>query len=137
MCADTEVGYRIYFFKDKPVAFSYKSAIKNDENIEWISVKAYNKVKKYLQTFIPNEGINHNIIDLNKNFDGYRLQYYNQLNQYNKNNAIFENFKVIVLECVEKSYPEIVKIKFEDESETFCKIKDLLFEFNLIKKIIL
>jgi hypothetical protein len=77
-CTDTYVGTRFYYLDDVPVAVSYKPARKSDENIEFISIKAANKLKEYLLSFAVDKQ-EYDIIDnLDEEIDDYYSVHYNE-----------------------------------------------------------
>ncbi len=45
VCTDTTVGLRFYFLGDECVCASFQPGRKCDEQFEWVSQEAYNKVK--------------------------------------------------------------------------------------------
>ncbi|MFC1638014.1 hypothetical protein ACFL2R_01180 [Patescibacteria group bacterium] len=47
-CTDTHVGGRVYFLGDEPVAVSWQSGRKSDEEIKFLSVDSLNKVKDFM-----------------------------------------------------------------------------------------
>jgi hypothetical protein len=50
-CTDTWVGMRVFVFDREVVAFSMQTARKNDEEFEFVSKEAYDKVKDFIRSF--------------------------------------------------------------------------------------
>ena len=48
ICTDTRVGLKFYFFNDELVCLSFQEGRKCDEEFEWVSVEARNKVRAEL-----------------------------------------------------------------------------------------
>lgn len=81
-CTDTIVGYKMYFFDDKPVAFSYQKGRKWDEELSWFSENAANDVKAYLVTLLEakDDELNISLVDINKEIgDSYKIEFNAQL----------------------------------------------------------
>ena len=47
---DTLVGYRAYYFNDEPVAFSFQTGRKEDEEFFWVSFDAFEKVQQFAES---------------------------------------------------------------------------------------
>ncbi|HHT7008742.1 TPA: hypothetical protein ACTZ3A_001281 [Bacillus cereus] len=54
-CTDSYVGYIMYFFDNKPMAFSSQLGRKCDESFHWFSLEIAEKVKEYLISLIVEE----------------------------------------------------------------------------------
>lgn len=53
-CTDSAVGTRVYFLDDQPVALSFQSGRKSDENIYFTSKETAVKVREFLLSCIEN-----------------------------------------------------------------------------------
>jgi len=136
-CTDSCVGYKVYFFDDKPVAFSSQTGRKMTECIEWLSTEAYLEVKKYIITFI-NDDDDVFLADLDEEIgETYKIEFNGQLFDYHKDIPLYDREHVKIIELQkDKNYfgtEQQVKIKFETEEEIWVKITDLDFPYNLIK----
>lgn len=49
---DSYIGYRVYYFDNEPVCFSNQRGRKCNEDFEWVSESAYNKVYSWFTTLI-------------------------------------------------------------------------------------
>lgn len=138
-CTDTRVGYKVYFFDNKPVAVSFQKARKCDEFIEWISKKDYNKVKKYIMSFEEKIEDDIPIANLEKDFSThYKIHYYEQMFKHHKNNAIYNNETVEVINYRSSfndgNYnPETVQIKYSNGKKEWIETKLLSFPLNIKK----
>lgn len=138
-CTDTVVGYRVYFFDDKPVAVSTQSARKSDEKFEWITIEKYNLVKEYVLSFYNEELAGIKILNPDEEHtDTYTINYYSQLLKSHKENALYNNKSVRVIKNKDSYYdvnklykPETVCIQFTDGKTEWVEMKDLTFKFYL------
>lgn len=81
LCTDTIVGYKMYFFDDKPIAFSFQRGRKWDEEMRWFSEDSAKQVKDYLITLITekDEELNIDICDINEEVgDSYKIEFNSQ-----------------------------------------------------------
>ncbi|AOZ61863.1 hypothetical protein BJ4_240 [Bacillus phage BJ4] len=81
-CTDTIVGFQVYFFDDKPMAFSTQMGRKCDVNFYWASQEVAEEVHEYIKSLIVKEEpeIGVNLIDFNQEFEGYyRIDFSGQL----------------------------------------------------------
>lgn len=136
-CTDRAVGYKVYFLDDEPVGVSSQLGRKMDEEFEWISVECYKKVKEYILSFMEDE--HPPMVDLEQEFgDTYRIDYYEQMYEHHKANAIYKGEKVKIL--TNKSsfkdtegvyHPEMVKIEYSNWSTLWVEMSALEFPFNV------
>ena len=138
LCTDSWVGYKVYFFDDEPVAVSSQLGRKMTEEIEWVSKENYLKVKNYLLSFQNDDSENITLANLEEDIDnGYKIEYSGQLFNYHYEIPLYNNepVKIIELKQPPKNTYDIekeVKIKFQDDSEKWVNIKDLIFPYNLV-----
>lgn len=79
-CTDTWVGLAVYFMDDAPVAVSFQSARKSDENIEFVSKEAAAKVRDFIISLMEDEEKGVPIADMDQDIgDGYTVNYGSQL----------------------------------------------------------
>ena len=136
-CTDSCVGYKIYFFDDKPVAVSSQLGRKSTEEIEWISKEDFKTVKDYIMSFAEEFEDSPSIVDLEQDFGTeYKVEFYCQMYEHHKNNAIYKNVKVKVLNHKYsfndgKYNPETVQIQYLDGKKEWIETKLLSFPFNL------
>lgn len=52
LCTDTNVGYRVYYFRDQRVAVSCQPARKSDEVFYWVGIDEYKLVYQYLLSLV-------------------------------------------------------------------------------------
>lgn len=65
-CTDTWVGYRVYFMDDEPVATSSQRGRKSDEEIEFVSLEAAQKVKDFIKSLEGEEEFNPPLADMDE-----------------------------------------------------------------------
>ncbi len=76
-CTDTAVGSRLYFFDDEPVAYSFQSGRKNDENLYWFSEEAAQKVRGFILSL---EELHIRVCDVNEDIgDSYKIEFNTQV----------------------------------------------------------
>ena len=140
-CTDAEVGYKVYFFEDRPVAVSSQTGRKAEEVFEWISFDDYKKVKAYILTFLDGDLDTIVLVDLDQDLgDTYKVEYYDQMYNHHKQNAIYNSVDVKIVDFKDsvldnklyKFQPETVKIKFADGTTKWLETKELDFKFNII-----
>lgn len=138
ICTDTEVGYKVYFFDDEPVAVSSQNARKSDEEIEWLSKEAFNKVREYVLTFkVENEPVI-SLCDPDEEIgDTYKIHYHGQLHGYQKDIPLYKGVNVKIVEFnkghthTKTGYePSLVLIEY-DGTRKWLEIKELDFPYNL------
>ena len=136
-CTDSCVGYKIYFFDDKPVAVSSQLGRKCTEEIEWISKEDFKTVKDYIMSFAEEFEDSPSIVDLEQDFGTeYKVEFYCQMYEHHKNNAVYKNEKVKVLNHKDsfndgKYNSETVQIQYLDGKKEWIETKLLSFPFNL------
>lgn len=135
LCTDTHVGHKAYFFDGEPVAIGSKLYRKSDEEFEWISKEAYKKVKSYIVSliFLEEDEDDFEWSDLEQEIgDGYKLEFYSQLLQEHKENAILNGEKVKILRNDGNEYTcKNVEIQLPNGTKKYVPITDLLFLFNV------
>lgn len=137
-CTDRTVGYKVYFYNDKPVAVSSKLGRKQDEEVEWVSKEAYKEVKEYIMTFMEDESDNIILADLEQEFgDDYHINFYCQMYQHHKVTALYKNEQVKIIDKKDSYndgvyHPETVNIQFFDGKTQWVETKELRFKFNII-----
>lgn len=55
LCTDTHVGLAVYCLDGEPVAVSVQTARKCDEEIEFLSIEAIEKVRQFMLTYLSKE----------------------------------------------------------------------------------
>lgn len=65
-CTDTWVGYRVYFMDDEPIAISRQRGRKCDEEIEFVSLEAAQKVKDFIKSLEGEEEFNPTLADMDE-----------------------------------------------------------------------
>lgn len=142
-CTDAWVGVRVYYFDDEPVAISHKPYRKADEELEWISAEAYNKVKEYaMESTTPNPDRVCMINNLDECIDsfGYRIDYCSQILPYHEKNAFINGEKVEIIGYEERTntiqdlISDRANVKFSDGRIEFVSMKDIYFPFNITKQ---
>ena len=133
------MGYKVYFFDDKPVAVSTRHGRKMDEIFEWISKDDYKKVKEYVMSFAE-EFENPKLLDLDEELgETYKVEYYSQMLKHHKDNTIFNNEKVKIVDHNKDSFndgkyhPETVQIEYSDGKREWVKTNLLEFPFNVVE----
>jgi len=135
-CTDTWVGYRMYFFDDKPVAFSIQDARKSDENIKWFSQELALEVKEYLISLIlKNERpMFFETCDINEDIgEGFKI-YYNG-NIVTDNKPIFNGEPAKIVERIRRpndyGIDQELKIQLQNGEERIVNVRDLDFEYYI------
>lgn len=130
---DSIVGYRIYFFDDKPVAFSEQIGRKYSEEIQWFSHKAAKSVKQYLLSLSVDKAIC--MCDMNKEIgESYSLEFNDEMLQ--SHIAVIRGKPVLSVEKINNDTSgfglhNILKIKYNDDTEKFVHISDLKFSYYM------
>lgn len=80
-CTDTWVGYRIYFMDDEPVAISSQTGRKSDEEIEFVSIEAAQKVKDFIKSLDGEEEFSPPLADMDEDIPDltYTVSFSSQL----------------------------------------------------------
>lgn len=131
ICTDIKVGYRVYFFDDKPVAISTQIGRKYSETIQWISRDCYNIVKNHILSFLNDDDLP--IVDLDEDIDdGYGINYYDQLLPHHKVNVIYDSQRVSIIDRGKSiSSKDTAIIRYNNgETETILLSK-LRFIYNV------
>lgn len=137
-CTDTRVGYKVYFFDDKPVAVSSQLGRKMREKIEWISKEDFKNVKDYIMSFAEKFEDEPNIVDLEEDFGTeYKVEFYCQMYEHHKNNALYNKQLVKIINHKDSFYDgnkynvETVQIQYTNGNTEWIDTKLLSFPFNL------
>lgn len=143
LCTDRHVGYRVYFFDDKPVAISHQGARKSDEDISWLSIEDFRAVEQYFISLqISDESPSIDVIDPESEFeDSYKIVYHESLLPHHYNIPLCHGAKVKIFDrhrgsgynSLRQYEPSLVKIKFENGDEEWIELKELDFPFSLIQ----
>lgn len=142
-CTDSRVGYRVYFFDDKPVATSFQQGRKWNEEIKWISKECFKEVKDYVLSFYKEDDIDL-MNDLEDEIqEGYSIEFYEQLYTYHFKNVTYKNKRVKIVDFEEEFatqvdnnpfYMDTVQIEYENGDRELVKLSKLTFLFNIITK---
>lgn len=137
---DSYVGYRVYFLDDEPVAVTSQMGRKCDEDFEWVSKEAYNKVREYVKTFRTDDETEAEIDLVNMDeeiSEGYKIEFNTQLFDYHKKIPLLngEKVEIIELEKIRENFgtDSNVKIKTAGGEEKWINIRELIFPYNLKK----
>lgn len=135
ICSDTEVGHRLYFFDDKPVAISIQNYRRDEEHFFWFEEEDALKVREYLLSAGKEEkpfGVK--VKSIYDNYgDGFRLRFSANIPEDNRG-VSYNKQKVEIDEEFYKdrySTNDIVVIKMLDDSSKEVNISELVFEFHL------
>lgn len=137
-CTDTLVGIQAHFLDNELVAVSSQTARKDDENYFFVSNEAAKKVKQYLLSFLVEETIYYNLIDLDSElYDekysvGYNTNILHRLGWYNgeKVEIVRRNFNSEVFGSTINFHG--VEIKLADGTTKIVTTSDLLFDYNTL-----
>ena len=129
-CSEYRIGYKVYFFDNKPVAISRKLGRKMPEEFEWLSKQDYHMVRNYVMTFaqytIP-------LADLDEELgEDYKVSFYNQMYKHHLNNAIYNSKHVKIVKHDYKYLTKTVEIEYPDGNTEWVPINELSFPYNLI-----
>lgn len=79
-CTDTYVGLAAYYMDGEPVAVSFQSGRKSDEEIEFVSKEAATKVREFIVTLLEPEEPSYPVANLDEELpDTYTVSYGEQL----------------------------------------------------------
>jgi hypothetical protein len=137
-CTDTDVGYRMYYLDDVPVAFSVQTGRKNDENIWWFSNEAFTKVKEYMLELIKTtETKNVRICDINEDIgEGYQIDYNRAILE--KDRAMLNGERITIIERIkdnpDRGLSSTLKILQGNGEEKIVDASELEFQYNLRMK---
>lgn len=132
ICTDSYVGWKAYFFNDEPMAISYQSDRKSDEQFRYVSEDMANKVKDYLLTLRKDNGINFELLDMEEDLGaGYSICYNSQVLDWS--NMYHNGVKVELVEtCKSESGYDIsqkIRIRYENLEEYEVDIRDIKFGY--------
>lgn len=133
-CTDSYVGYIMYFFDNKPMAFSSQLGRKCDESFHWFSLEIAEKVKEYLISLIVEENkIDVKICDINAEVQDYYIIDFNaQL--LSSNRPMLNGEKVEIVKRIKnKDYgiDTALKVRLSNGKEKQVDIRDLKFGYYL------
>lgn len=148
VCDESYVGARVYFFDDKPVAYSTQMDSHSDEYLYWFSKEDFENLKKYMMTFYVEPKKYEpepNIIDLDADFefgkDGDYMVFCSseELTDYKRRNAYYNDDKVVVIKSnkpifneQKKVFDYFVQIGYPDGRKLDnVNMLDLKFRLNL------
>jgi len=135
-CTDSYVGYRMYFFEDEPVAFSFQRGRKWDEEFSWFSEEIAQKVKEYLLTLVEEkeDELNIDVCDINEELgDHFKIEFNAQI--LNDNFVTLAGEKVKLLErIINKPHgiDSMQKIQLPNGEIKEVDIEELDFGFHLV-----
>lgn len=130
------VGDRIYFFDDKPVALGFTPRGSSKELFNWFSKNTYKKVKDYVLSFGEINEDDIELISLEEELPNtFKIEYFNQMLEQHKENAIYEGKSVRIVDYDESFIIEKVEIEFknEDTENKWVNTEDLEFRYNIYK----
>lgn len=129
-CSEYRVGYRVYFFDNKPVAISSKLGRKMSEDFEWLSKEDYHMVRNYVMAFaqyiIPLANLDEEL------GESYKVSYYSQMYEHHLNNAIYNSKHVKIVNHRYGDLATSVQIEYPFGKRVWVDIDDLSFPYNLI-----
>ncbi|MGN5650352.1 hypothetical protein [Bacillus sp. Brlt_9] len=135
-CTDSYVGYRMYFFDDKPVALTVQIGRKYDEEFHWFSLEAATKVKEYLLSLVvkKEEELNIDIWDLSKEIgNSFKIDYNSEIIKTDK--VTFNGEKVKLIKRIknkENGIDTMQKIQLPNGETKEVDIKELRFGYHII-----
>lgn len=136
-CTDTWVGGRAYFLDEELVAVSYQIGRKWDEDIEYISKEAYDKVKSYVisliekeePSFVPSilqDGELDKLVE-----DRYQVEFNSQILQ---KQGYYEDELVDIVrtnyDYGDPNYFHGVKIRLSSGKTKIVHVSELYFDYN-------
>ena len=137
-CTDTDVGYKVYYFDDNPVAVSSQNCRKGKDRFEWITQGDYFKVKEYVQSLVDEKTKPESIplADLDEEMgEGYKISFNSQLFDYHKDIAMLNGEPVTIIEVIKTDKYGIDKeviVQTKDGTKKFIKdIETLDFKYNI------
>lgn len=135
MCTDTEVGYKLYFLDDKPVAFSHQMYRTADENIRFFNNECSNAVKEHLLELMKDEEdvLNIEYCDINEDVgDDILIRYNGQVMDWSKATLNSEPIKFVERVGYRERYGADDEVKIiHNEEYKIVKTQELRFKFNL------
>ncbi|AHZ10258.1 hypothetical protein [Bacillus phage Hakuna] len=139
-CTDTIVGFQVYFFDDRPMAFTTQMGRKCEENWYWASQEVAEDVKEYIKSLIVEEEdeVSVNLFNWEEEIgDGYRIDFSGQL--FGGDHKATHNGRDITikerLKHTEYRIDTDLIIEYNDTKEQArVSIRDLLFKFNLVEE---
>ena len=133
-CTDTRVGYRVYYFDDKPVAIGHQLARKTGNWIEWLSEEDYYKVKDYVLTFVEKNIETIPLANLDEELgESYKLSFYGQMYSHHIKDAIYKSKHVTIVDHRFGDLTSSVQIEYPFGKREWVDIDELSFPYNLQK----
>lgn len=135
-CTDSYVGWKMYFFDDKPVAVSSQLGRKSNEEFEWFDLQIAKEVKEYLLTLLvkEDENLKVSVCDINEEMgDSFKISFNSQI--LNKDRAMLNGEKVEIVETIKnKPYgiDDELKVRLPNGDVEHVNVNDLDFSFHLI-----
>ena len=135
-CTDSWVGSRLYFFDDEFVAYSFQSGRKNNEEFQWVSKKAVNKVKDFILSLMQQEDdCRVSFCDVNEDIgDSYKIGFNTQVLNWSKGRYQGNSFDMIerIKEKPDYGIDKEVRIRLHSTGEEMIvNIKDIDFLYRL------
>lgn len=137
LCTDSWVGTRIYFFEDRPLAYSYQRGRKCKEDFYFFSKEIYNETKIYLESLLEEEVTRiSTIADIEKeiNCDYYSRPYREELlvKKGFVKNLMGDLVPVDIIDNKTKSNYifDTLKVKYENGHAEIIITEDLLIPFQ-------
>lgn len=130
-CTDTYVGIKAYFLKNKFVAISSQYGRKMDEDFEFDSEKAFEKVRKYVLSLIKPE-FSIPLLYTRELGDFYNVDYQSQLIPTFHKEGIYNDKKVKVERLKntdDYSNFHDVQIIYEDGKSEIIDCREIQFEY--------
>ncbi len=136
-CTDAIVGFIVYFFDGKPMAYSTQLGRKSNVDFYWASQKVAEDVKEYIKSLIEEEEEEVGVTTFDMDDDageGYLIDFSGQLFGGN-HRARHNGRKVEILEKIKHTDLGIdtdLIIRYNDNKEQArVSIRELVFDFNV------
>ena len=128
-----DVGGKVYFLDDKPIAISAQLYRKSDTEIGFFSDECFKLFIDYINTFLCTK--THSIIDLNSEVDKYYKLNFNSNLRSDKHKAFYKSKPVQIIEKIQSKelggiLSNEVVILLDNETKT-VKINELDFMVNI------
>lgn len=129
-CSGYRVGYRVYFFDDKPVAVSSKLGRKMSEEFEWLTKEDYYMVRNYVMTFAQ---YTIHLANLDEELgESYKVSFYSEMYKHHLNNAIYNSKRVEIVSYRYGDLTSTVEIEYSLGKRVWVDIDELSFPYNII-----
>jgi hypothetical protein len=143
-CTDSCVGLRFYYLDDEFICLSNQSGRKNNEEFEFASQEAYDKLEKFLIQFrftqdkeeLPKLDLNQEISELyDISFNGQLLSSFHEYGIHIETGEKIEiDYEWKYMKYMYSYSPETWQKIKDKNSDRIFEIKDLKFEIPLINK---